>query len=234
MTYKIKVAGRLTPAARVTEVIRQTLAAPALNQWMLEQVAQYAQHATNGQRMAATPKELVAAWRGSSRGAAERGSRIHAYAAACLTGGVPATPTPSERGYALAFTNWLADHQGYEPVAVEQTVTTGKTIHPVAGTFDALFTDGDDLVLCDWKTCEETPPAQPYLNQVTQVGAYADMRLRLLPDGSTTGIVPRPTRAFVVYLTPRGYVEREVDLEQAETAWLFVLHLWTMRKNLGG
>ena len=225
MTYKIQTPTGVVQAARVTEVIRSVLAAPQLERWKLEQVASHAaQQVFDGAYDG--PGDCVDSWERTSRGAAERGSRIHAWIAAVVNDAEPPSISMSDKPLADAFTDWLVDHP-WRVLGTEVTVTT-RDNPVVAGTLDALFAEGDDVILCDWKTCKKLPK-KPYLDHIAQIGAYSSLRHRLSAAGTVGPRVPTVNSAAVVYLAPEGARTLYVDLFTAHLVWGAITTLYGVR-----
>ena len=227
MSYKVRTPTGVVEASRVTEVLRSVLAAPALERWKLERVASFAaRQAFDGAFDG--PGDCVDSWRRTSRGAMERGSRLHAWIAATVEGAEPPALSMSDKPLDVSFMGWLADHLDWRVLGTEVTVTT-RTNPTIAGTLDALFADEDDVVLCDWKTCKRLPKA-PYFDHEVQVGAYASLPHRLSAAGVIGPRVPTVTRACVVYIAPEGSRPLDVTLERARRAWAAVRMLYEMKE----
>ena len=225
MTYKIQTPRGVIKAARVTSVIRSVLTSPNLERWRLEQVAAHAaRQAFDGAYDG--PGEAVDAWERTSRAAMHRGSRIHDWIDAVLQGATLPSLSMSDKDTADSFTDWLVDHDSLRLLGTEVTVTT-RSDPTIAGTLDAMFADGDDVILFDWKTAKRLPKA-PYREHVVQLGAYSLLPHRLSATGVIGPRVPAVTRAAVVYLAPEGSRTLDVDLFKARGAWCAVRTLYAM------
>ena len=217
--------GQTVTYARVTEVIRKVLARPALHEWEIKGAVEYAC------RVGGDPVTVLRDFRRQNRTAADRGTRIHAYAAAVLTGTTPPALLSSDKGYAWAFTNWLADnHERVAMTHVEQTLCRpwGK----VAGTADALGERLGVRTVFDWKTVDELTD-DPSIDQVAQIGAYASMTC-LVADGK---IIPAETlfigTALVVQLAGDGtYREHEVEILTAVDLWDAILDVYRVLRRI--
>lgn len=227
MTSPYVVNGRSVP--RVTEIIRQTLAAPALEHWKLCEVAAYARYEHDAERHGSTGKEIVAAWNRNSRAAADRGTKIHRWIEATITGGQVPGLTLTERPYGRGFAAWMpTSGLNFRASTVELSVTTVRA--EVAGTLDFQgWTEDDRPVLCDWKTCSKIPSA-PYLEHIVQLGAYASLRY-LVHDFGSGRRLPDPEEGFVVYVSPGRTKALRVTLPQAVAAWEHVRFLHLLRSK---
>lgn len=135
------------PVPSVTNVIR-TMAAPALEKWKRERVAEAAVMTQDWRVMdAETAQEMIlSAANGNARSAAARGTDIHALIERGETG------TPEQQPYLDAAAAVVA--QVGELWKAE--VTLVNTVEGYAGTADALhWADGDYLLVLDWKTVGE-------------------------------------------------------------------------------
>lgn len=217
--------GTVKVAQRVTHVIRHGIPSPGLEEWKLRELAEWiGNNLEFGEPI--TSRQLVAMWRTSSRGAADRGTRIHRWIAATLTESDVPVLNRSEQPYADAFCKWMADDMPYGcEVAVEQPRTTAAGI--VAGTADAIFTRELTVALFDWKTCQTHRSDHPFPEAVAQIGAYTILGHQLEVERTH----PMPTFGAVVYLAADGTFRTHViTLLEAVELWesARTVARWTM------
>lgn len=217
--------GQTVTYARVTEVIRKVFARPALHEWEIKGAVEHAC------RVGGDPAAALRNFRRQNRQAADRGTRIHAYAAAILTGTTPPALLSSDKGYALAFTNWLADnHQRVFMTHVEQTLCSSWS--EIADTADALGDRGGMRMVFDWKTVSRLTDA-PYTDQVAQLGAYASMSHYVVDGNVVLGDGPSADAGLVVQLADDGtYREHEVEIEQASDLWSGIVDVYMMLREI--
>ena len=219
--YKITLPdGTTTEARRVTEVIRAGMPRLALHEWELRGVAEFAR-SQGGQF--GDIRQLIAAWRKANSGAANRGTAVHKWIAATLTGALTPALLSSQAGYKLAWTNWWADcdlapeHQTHGDVLVEQTLCSAD--RTIAGTADLIW--GSTLI--DWKTVEKNPDAAPWPDHLAQMGAYSTMPYVVDPNGRATEWAPEIEEARIVRLCSDGTYHEHVltgdDLLRAQALW---------------
>lgn len=205
--YKItKPTGQSLIARRVTEVIRSAMAKPALAEWELRQVATWC--LTSNYPAGTTPRDAIAEYRAFSRTAANRGTKVHKWICAQLTGSPTMALDKTLMPYADAWCKWLADRSPGAPDLCETTLV--EQAFEVAGTADAIFGN----LLVDFKTSER-PSTSPWRDHVAQLGAYACMPL-------TADLEPAPVidRVQIVSLhADRTYRVHEVSINRAVRLW---------------
>jgi hypothetical protein len=213
--------GSTRTARRVTEMIRAGMPAPGLVEWQLRELAAWC----NRNTAFADPKATIAQWRKESRHHADRGTRVHKWIAATLTGeDAPVLPR-TETGFSRAFTEWMLEHgpEHGSNVAVEETRTTIGGL--VAGTADAII----DGVLYDWKTVETHRDDHPFPEHITQLGAYASLDRRLDVDQPATQV----DHTYLVCLARDGtFSEYEITRVEAIELWQAVEHVaWYVKRS---
>lgn len=205
--YKItKPTGESVVARRVTEVIRSAMAKPALQEWELRQVATWCLASTYP--AGTDPRTAIAEWRTFSRTAANRGTKVHKWICAQLTGAPTTALDKTLMPYADAWCKWLAAHAPGAPDLCETTLV--ERGFEVAGTADAVFGN----LLVDFKASERGSE-KPWPDHVAQLGAYASMPL-------TADLDPAPVvdRVQIVSLhADRTYRVHEVSINRALRLW---------------
>jgi hypothetical protein len=216
MGYKIALeTGEVHDVPRVTEVIRAGMARPALTAWELREAVGFAL-GNPGRDVAST----ISAWRRERARHTERGTAVHRFIQATCTGATPPALLASQRGYKLAFTDFMVEHDlDLRGALVEQTLTDDRV--SVAGTAD-LITNGH---LYDWKTVEKKKGEGIWPDQLAQLGAYASMVL-CVDDGRPGRPAPAVNAASVVRLYADGSHSVETirgeELREAIALWYAV------------
>lgn len=219
--YKIKCAnGSWTTAQRVTSIIRQTMAAPQLTEWMLREAVAYAL-GLPPELTSPDPERVLSDWRSHQARHSRRGTDVHRWIAGQLQG-VMIEPD-FDPGYCKAFFAWRGANE-LVPHAVEQTLLShdGR----VAGTADVIFKSG---VLVDWKTSEKhnTEPAWP--DQIAQLGAYASMRRTVVAGKEGPRSLGIDEGRVVRLCADGSFHETRLvgpDLDAARRMWRHVYELW--------
>lgn len=213
-------------ARRVTEVIRDGLAAPELEAWKRRSCVE---HAIEGGFV--DPGDALASWETSSRIAADRGTAVHQEIAAvlrdpALVSGPTATP------YVRAWYTWqLTKGVKLEPRWIEQTVTDGTM--RVAGAADCFMaTRRGRVSVIDWKTVGrlDAKTRAPWPSHLVQAAAYASMIWRIT-DTRIVGSLPVVDEARIVRLYSDGDFRETVlegeELDFWKVAWSHVRWLGT-------
>ena len=206
--------GEVRTVPRVTEIIEAGMPAPELEEWKLKDLASFA--AANPHRDADI---LLTRWRGHSHRHADRGTAVHRWIAAFLTGR-PVKSDPLLAGYVAAFRAWYLDHGPRTLTArVEQMLADYDVT--VCGTADWIC----DGRLYDWKTAEKRSDHPPWPSHVAQIGAYCSMSRYVdehrvgPPDWRGTAF----RAASIVRLYADGTFEEDVyedeKLADAKTLW---------------
>jgi hypothetical protein len=213
MPYKLWDSGAKVEVPRVTEVIRRGMPKSKVIEWDLNRhIIAALEHPPTKALKRASRVAAVRRRCAMDDRAARRGTRVHAAIARYYLTGEPGTLLAADEPLFARWLEWArrgpwVDVQGGY---VEQTVCALD--HSFAGTLDLMT--GDTVV--DWKTTDDCP-AEPYPDNVAQLGAYSAARLIVDEDRVITGEwMPKVTRGLLVYISPRGVRPYPVDIARAQ------------------
>jgi len=211
--------GEVRDVPRVTEVIRSAMARPALHEWELRSLAEWCLGWEA--KKYDTGAQILAAFRRDHARHANRGTAVHKWIAAVLTGGPQPVLMKSQAGYKTAFTNFMVDHLSDLSGALVETTLTDDRVS-VAGTADLVCAGH----LYDWKTVEKkNGRGGIWPDQLAQLGAYASMD-RVVEHGRIGRRVPAVKAASVVRLYADGRYETTTicgsELHDAVALWYAV------------
>ncbi len=188
------------------------------------------QAARTAARKGLTPAALLAEWRAAGDKACAMGTRVHANQERMMHGQQPIADAVDEREAAIGAAGVAAMNAiiaaGWRPAAAERMVAS--YFYRLAGTVDAIFQRGGEVMLADWKTNAAIkrdnaygvrclPPIShlpdcEYARYSLQLNLYERILKR---DGYYPASTP--IRMFIVHLTPDGFVampvERTPDVE---------------------
>jgi len=210
--YQHPTTGELLPS--VTNVIG-VLNKPALPRWAAKMVAEQAV-AMRHSLPNLEPDEAVdmlkgAPWRKSGR-AADRGTTIHAYLEAKMSGLDPREISGEAARYRKAADAFLEEWQP-EPLHLEMTVFGAD----YAGTGDMWASIRGKVAVLDYKTSKAVYP-----EAALQLAALA--HATMTADGSPT---PKVEEAWVVRIGEDGYEAKQVaDLDYNFQAFRACLQVW--------
>ena len=175
-----------------------------------------------------TVEEVKTEWEDGKNYACEFGTRVHANQEAMMTGNQPTSAPEDEREQAIMLAGCQAMNDitsaGWRPFAAEKMVFSPML--RIAGTIDAIFVRGREMLIVDWKTNKAInranryhvhmlPPIEDlddceFTHYMLQLNLYQ----RIL---SRDGYINKEThpRKMIVHLTPDGYKTYPVDDNRA-------------------
>lgn len=211
----------------VTNVCGTAIAKPALTPWAAGEVAEYAfeqlpmivKASEDPKQRAEALKLIKGRARDIASKAADRGTRVHAYAEADLLGLTPPPVDPDVALYVQQYRRFIKDF-GVVPESVEasEASVVNRTVG-YAGTMDFLLwlvtdrSDKPELWLIDAKTSLKRPRLQTFPEHVFQLAALRHAERMWMPPGSKVAEVDMPmaARCGVLNLRQRGYALVEID-----------------------
>lgn len=167
-----------------------------------------------------TAEQILQEWDAKRTHACEMGTRVH-YNQEMMMNGSPDFQQPAdERERAIMSAGWQAMTDlaaaGWQPVAAEKMVFSLE--YKLAGTIDAIFQRGREILIVDWKTNEAIhkknqygqhflPPANEledceYNKYMIQLNLYKRI---LLKESYVQAIAEQQISLMLVHLTPTGY-----------------------------
>ena len=167
-----------------------------------------------------TAEQILQEWDAKRIHACEMGTRVHYNQEAMMNGLQDFQQPADERERAIMSSGWQAmtdlSAAGWQPVAAEKMVFSLE--YRLAGTIDAIFQRGREILIVDWKTNEAIhrrnqygqhflPPANEledceYNKYMLQLNLYKRI---LLKDGYLLTMQEPQISLMLVHLTPTGY-----------------------------
>jgi len=167
-----------------------------------------------------TAEQILQEWDAKRAHACEMGTRVHANQEAMMLGRQDFQQPADDRERAIMSAGWQAmtdlSAAGWQPLAAEKMVFSME--YRLAGTIDAIFQRGREILIVDWKTNEAIhkknnfgqhflPPANSLedceFNKYTlQLNLYKRI---LLKDGYLLTMQEPQISLMLVHLTPTGY-----------------------------
>jgi ATP-dependent exoDNAse (exonuclease V) beta subunit len=167
-----------------------------------------------------TPEQILQEWDAKRAHACEMGTRVHANQEAMMNGSQDFQQPADDRERAIMSAGWQAmtdlSAAGWQPLAAEKMVFSME--YRLAGTIDAIFQRGREILIVDWKTNEAIhkrnnfgqhflPPANAledceYNKYMLQLNLYKRI---LLKDGYLLTMQEPQISLMLVHLTPTGY-----------------------------
>ena len=119
---------------------------------------------------------VLAEWAAKRDASCVLGTRVHENQEALMNASEPPHRPGDEREYAIMQSGWLAFQDvlahGWEPYAAEKMVFSG--FFRLAGTVDAMFIRGREIMVCDWKTNEKIQQRNAYGTKCLDPIAHLD------------------------------------------------------------
>ena len=167
-----------------------------------------------------TAEQILQEWDAKRAHACEMGTRVHANQEAMMNGSQDFQQPEDDRERLIMSAGWQAmtdlSAAGWQPLAAEKMVFSME--YRLAGTIDAIFQRGREILIVDWKTNEAIhkrnnfgqhflPPANSledceYNKYMLQLNLYKRI---LLKDGYLLTMQEPQISLMLVHLTPTGY-----------------------------
>ena len=167
-----------------------------------------------------TAEQILQEWDAKRAHACEMGTRVHYNQEMMMNGSQDFQQPADDRERAIMSSGWQAmtdlSAAGWQPVAAEKMVFSLE--YRLAGTIDAIFQRGREILIVDWKTNEAIhrrnqygqhflPPANEledceYNKYAIQLNLYKRI---LLKESYVQAIAEQQISLMLVHLTPTGY-----------------------------
>ena len=167
-----------------------------------------------------TAEQILQEWDAKRAHACEMGTRVHYNQEMMMNGSQDFQQPADDRERAIMSSGWQAmtdlASAGWQPVAAEKMVFSLE--YKLAGTIDAIFQRGREILIVDWKTNEAIhrrnqygqhflPPANEledceFNKYAIQLNLYKRI---LLKESYVQAITERQISLMLVHLTPTGY-----------------------------
>ena len=167
-----------------------------------------------------TAEQILQEWDAKRAHACEMGTRVHYNQEVMINGSQDFQQPADDRERAIMSAGWQAmtdlSAAGWQPVAAEKMVFSLE--YKLAGTIDAIFQRGREILIVDWKTNEAIHRRNPYgqhflppANELEdcEFNKYAIQlnlyKRILLKESYVQAIAEQQISLMLVHLTPTGY-----------------------------